>query len=169
MSYKYCPYCKGKLNKKDRSEYTCKSCGEKLYINPAPCVSVIPIRKNKILLTKRGIEPRKGAFDFVGGFVDIGETTEKAVMRETKEETGLTIKVDKYLGQYLEVYRKDTTYSLCFLYTVKITKGKEKPQDDVKELIWVDIDKIKDLNLRGSFPGAIKILNSLKKVILSGI
>lgn len=163
MSYKFCPYCKGNLSY-NNFEYICDSCDEKVYINPAPCVSIIPIRDNKILLTKRGIEPRKGTYDFIGGFVKVGETIEQTATRETLEETGLKIELTDYLGEYSEEYTPDVTYPLCFTYLAKILDGKPNPDDDVSELIWVNIDEIKNLDLTESFPTIKKTLDDFLKI-----
>jgi len=160
--YKFCPFCKGNLIQ-SKFEYICKNCGKKVYINPAPCVSIIPVKDNKILLSIRGIEPKKGSYDFIGGFVDVGETIEEAVKRETLEETGLHIKLKKYLGEYSEEYLPGITYPLCFTYTVSIIGGKEKASDDVASLEWVNMEDIRKLDLTNSFPGVRKTLNDFLK------
>ena len=47
--------------------------------------------QQKILLTKRNVDPYKEFWCFPGGHIDAGETAEQAVVREVKEETGLDI------------------------------------------------------------------------------
>src|SRR4029453_13755393 len=41
---------------------------------------------DKILLAKRAIEPRKGFWTLPAGYMELGETTEQAALREAKEE-----------------------------------------------------------------------------------
>lgn len=161
MNYRYCPYCKGELSK-IKFEYACQKCHGKVYINPAPCVSVIPIKNNKILLARRGIDPKKGAIDFIGGFMNVGETVEEAAKREVLEETGLKIRLKDFLGDYPEYYVPGVTYLLTFNYTAEIVGGKLKAQDDVAELIWVDIKDIKKLDLTNSFKTVRKVLKLIK-------
>ncbi|MFK7731984.1 MAG: NUDIX domain-containing protein [Pseudomonadales bacterium] len=48
----------------------------------------------EILLSKRAIEPRIGSWTIPAGFMEIGESVERAAARETFEETGATVKVE---------------------------------------------------------------------------
>ena len=160
MNYKFCPYCKGGLIK-NNFVYKCSECGKEIFINPAPCVSVIPIKDNKILLSIRGIEPKKGTYDFVGGFVNVGETIGECGIRETEEETGLKIKLDKFLGECNETYIPGVTYPLTFNYTAKIIGGVLKANDDVAELVWIDINDIESLDLTKSFKSIKIVLDRL--------
>ena len=49
---------------------------------------------DRILLTRRTIQPGRGLWTFPGGFVDHGETATDAAIRETFEEIGLVITAD---------------------------------------------------------------------------
>ena len=71
----------------------------------------------------------------VGGKFEQGETPEECVIREVKEETGLTVKSLSYKGLITFPKFKDEL--------------SEKDLNDCKEgnLIWVDNDKIFDLNM----------------------
>ena len=60
--------------------------------------AIVP-RNGEILLIKRGVEPHKGHWCPPGGIIDEGETPEEAVVRETKEETGLDVSVVKKLKE----------------------------------------------------------------------
>jgi ADP-ribose pyrophosphatase YjhB (NUDIX family) len=56
-------------------------------------VSAGIFRDGKILLVRRAREPAKGVYTFPGGRVEFGESLIEAVMREVREETGLSIEV----------------------------------------------------------------------------
>ena len=64
----------------------CDSCGTIHYRNPLVVVGTIPVWEERILLCKRAIEPRYGRWTLPAGFMELGETTAQAALRETMEE-----------------------------------------------------------------------------------
>jgi ADP-ribose pyrophosphatase YjhB (NUDIX family) len=66
--------------------YVCDSCGTIHYRNPLVVVGTIPEWEGRILLCKRAIEPRLGFWTLPAGFMELGETTAQAALRETLEE-----------------------------------------------------------------------------------
>ena len=64
----------------------CDSCGTIHYRNPLVVVGTIPVWEERILLCKRAIEPRYGLWTLPAGFMELGETTAQAALRETMEE-----------------------------------------------------------------------------------
>jgi 8-oxo-dGTP diphosphatase len=62
--------------------------------------AIIELSPNKILLVKRDTVPFRGYWALPGGRVEPGETVEKAVEREVKEETGLDAIAAIKLGDY---------------------------------------------------------------------
>ena len=74
----------------------CPKCGHIYYPRISPVVIIAITDKDRILLTKYS---RKGTkrHSLVAGFVEIGETLEDAVRRETMEEVGLRVKNIRYI------------------------------------------------------------------------
>ncbi|MBI5059207.1 NUDIX domain-containing protein [candidate division KSB1 bacterium] len=72
-----------------RPRPVCPDCGLIVYMNPLPSVAAILYSAGRVLLVRRGIEPGKGLWGLPGGFVERGETTQQALVREVEEETGL--------------------------------------------------------------------------------
>lgn len=66
---------------------------EILELIPIPCVDGVIVRDGKVLLVKRKNEPAKGMWFLPGGRILKNEKLENAVIRKTKEETGLDVKV----------------------------------------------------------------------------
>ena len=62
-------------------------------------MAVIVNEKDELLVGTRVNEPAKGTYDLVGGFMDLGETAEQAMIREIEEESG--IKVSESQLRYL--------------------------------------------------------------------
>ncbi len=66
--------------------FVCEACGTIHYQNPKLVVGCLAEWQGRILLCRRAIEPRKGFWTLPAGFMENGETTEQAALRETAEE-----------------------------------------------------------------------------------
>jgi ADP-ribose pyrophosphatase YjhB (NUDIX family) len=93
---KYCSLCGSPVSLRipesdDRERHVCNSCGEIHYLNPRIIVCSIPCYEDKVLLCKRAIEPRYGLWTLPGGFMENGESTLQAAIRETHEEANADI------------------------------------------------------------------------------
>ena len=148
--YKFCPKCGAPLHQVKMNLFTCKKCGHRLYINPTPCAAVIiKNNKNEILLVERAVDPEKGLWDLPGGFIDLEESVEESVIREIKEELGLTLNLtdikylDSFPGRY--EYSDINYYTLGMVYTAFTTQtalNKLKTHDDVSGYQFFSREKI---------------------------
>ncbi len=80
----------------------------------------------------------------VGGKLEQGESKEDALIREVKEETGLSLKSFVFRGELLFV--NNDYEEIMYLYTSDDFDG-EIIDCDEGDLHWVNKDKIMDLNL----------------------
>ncbi|KAB2928598.1 MAG: NUDIX hydrolase [Dechloromonas sp.] len=74
--------------------HVCSACGHIHYENPRLVVGSVVEHAGRILLCRRAIEPRLGFWTLPAGFMENGETTAQAAMRETREEAGAEIVID---------------------------------------------------------------------------
>lgn len=97
----YCPICGEKLalcvHEQEGLIPYCNHCGEFRFPQFATAVSMVVTNraKDKILLAKHR---RQGDFILFAGYVKKGETAEKTVTREFKEETKLNVVKYKYMS-----------------------------------------------------------------------
>ena len=84
-----------------------------------------------IVLIERLNEPHGIALP--GGFVDIGEKVEDALVREMKEETNLDVNILSLQNVYSDPSRDDRFHSVAVVYVCE-AKGKPKAMDDAKDI-----------------------------------
>lgn len=102
----YCPHCgsdqlKREIPKDDhRLRTVCSNCSTIHYSNPLMVTGCLVLHEGKILLAKRGIEPRKGMWNLPCGFLENGEAVEDGAIREVMEETGIEVKIEKLHSIY---------------------------------------------------------------------
>jgi len=69
-----------------RPRYVCEHCETVHYQNPNIVAGCLPVYQGKVLLCRRGIEPRYGYWTLPAGFMENGEAVDHAASRETREE-----------------------------------------------------------------------------------
>ena len=119
--------------------------------------------KNELLAVRRAKEPAKGTLDLPGGFCACYETGEEGVMREVKEETGLSVDSVTFLFSIPNIYPYGGldihTIDLFFLCVVKDTRG-ATAMDDAGEILWLPWEKIRpeDFGLKSISRGVERLL-----------
>jgi len=76
-----------------------------------------------------------------GGFVDIGESVENAVVREMKEEISLNVEIEELLGVYSNPNRDKRFHTASVVYICK-AYGEPIGADDAKEAQVVKLDDL---------------------------
>ena len=74
--------------------HMCPACGHIQYENPRLIVGCVATWEERILLCRRAIEPRLGFWTLPAGFMENGETTVAAAVRETAEEAGAEVGIE---------------------------------------------------------------------------
>ena len=102
---RYCTRCATPLEEQDHDGHswpTCPQCGFVYYRDPKVAVAVITGKEGKVLLGRRNHDPKNGLWTFPSGYVNEGEALEDAAYRETKEETGIEVQLERLLAVYSE-------------------------------------------------------------------
>jgi ADP-ribose pyrophosphatase YjhB (NUDIX family) len=69
-------------------------------LDPKLVACTIVEMDGRVVLLRRGTQPQKGKWVLPGGYVDRGEAVEAAALRETQEECGLRVRINRLLGVY---------------------------------------------------------------------
>lgn len=97
-----------------------------------------------IVLIERKNPPHGWALP--GGFVDIGERVEEALIREMKEETSLDVTIESMLGVYSDPTRDPRFHTVSVVYVCR-ANGTPKAEDDAKAVHIIPKEELKRLSL----------------------
>lgn len=75
--------------------------------------------EEKIFLVKRKFEPLKDFWSFPGGRVEKEESVEQGAIRETKEETGIDIKIIKELKSFKILNKEKNRLDIFHIFFCK--------------------------------------------------
>jgi len=146
----FCPYCGKKTIRKElegRERSYCPDCDEILYENPFPAtVALIKNNREELLLVERAVEPAKGKWGLPGGFVEIDETLEEAVLRELKEETGLTGTTKSLVSVSSQISKYWNKLVIVVGYWVEVSNyNKLTPGDDASDAKFFSLKRLPPL------------------------
>ena len=138
-------------------------------------VSGIVIKENKVLFVDMD---NSGFLCLPGGYVELGETTEKACLRELNEEVGGKFKVEKYCGVIENFFKNKFNkymHEISFYYMLTaiddldtkdfIIMENDKGNTVKLDFKWIEIDKIDDYDIRPSFLKTVFDQNYVPKTI----
>jgi 8-oxo-dGTP diphosphatase len=94
-----------------------------------------------VLLVKNGTL-ESHYWSFPGGGVEGAETLEQALVREVREETGLTIAIGRLYSVREVLFRQRDEHALIFTFTATILDGELRisdPDHEILEVRWVDL------------------------------
>jgi len=84
----------------NRQRLVCPDCDYIAYENPKVVVGVVATWKDKLLMCRRAIEPRKGYWTLPAGFMEMGESAEEGAAREAWEEARAQLEIVDLLALY---------------------------------------------------------------------
>ena len=155
----YCQRCAAELAEKPIDgtvRHYCPSCGFVVYLDPKVAAVVLVYDGKRLLMVKRGVEPAMGRWAFPSGYVDRGEVVERAAVREVKEETGLDIELDRFVG----IYSLEGNPVILAVYSAHTIGGRMQAGHDAQEAAWFAVDELPDM----PFPNDQQILSDWRRL-----
>lgn len=105
--------------------------------------------QNRILLIKRGKPPHYGSWMVPGGTLEWGETLERAVVREVREETGIEIEIESFVELIQAIDSGEPGYHFVIAdFAAHAKGGVLRAASDALDAIWVPTNSLDqhDLN-----------------------
>lgn len=91
------------------------------------------------------LDPWSGHIAFPGGKLEEGELECQAARRETREEIGIDLSQDHYLGRLSDIVGANLPVRVsCCVFAVKQTSCKPVLNDEVRDLFWVRLSDLRD-------------------------
>ena len=145
--FRYCPVCgSSSFEEQDDKSKRCKRCGFEYYLNPSAAVAAFVLNsKGQLLTLRRRKAPARGMLDLPGGFADIGETIDEALLREVREETGLTVTEFEFFTTLPNRYEYSgiVVPTLDSFFICKVSNETElQANDDAEEALWLDLEDV---------------------------
>ena len=124
-------------------------------------------RHGRVLLVERGREPFKGYWSLPGGALEVGETLERGVAREVKEETGLEVTpvsvVEIFERLILDQRGRPEYHYVVIEFLCRGRGGTLAPASDVLRAEWVRLMDLADYRLTDDALDAILKASRLRK------
>ena len=110
------------------------------------CAGAVIEKDGLVLLQRRADNGRWG---LVGGLLELNETYTEAALREVREETGLEVRLEAFLGIYhnhhMEWSNGDRAHTIGAYFTASILRGEPKIDEESLELRFFPRERIPDL------------------------
>jgi ADP-ribose pyrophosphatase YjhB (NUDIX family) len=137
----FCPRCKTELEVIEidhKPRPACPACGFIRFRNPAPAVSLLMVKGDRVLLGKRGGEPGKGKWATPSGYIEYDDDFLTTALREAKEETGLDVELKAILNVSSTFLSPGQHFFSVYLLAT-VTGGELAAGDDLEAVDWFPI------------------------------
>ncbi|MCX4809017.1 NUDIX hydrolase [Streptomyces sp. NBC_01239] len=115
---------------------------------PAIAAAII-VDGGKVLMVRRRVSEGELSWQFPAGAVEAGESMEEAAVRETLEETGLTVEAVKLIGD--RVHPKSKRFMSYTAARVVSGEAHVADADELDAIAWVSLGEIPEYVPYGLF------------------
>jgi 8-oxo-dGTP diphosphatase len=150
---------------------TCPRCRFLIFDYPRSCSGMLVLRGDRLLVLRRGHAPKRGFLDIPGGFMEAGESFERAARRELREETGLTVGRVERLGIYWDRYfLKGFGFfpTLNVYYLARWRSGEAVAADDAAGAEWVPVAGLGRTRARPAWAHMREVFRDLRRRLARG-
>jgi 8-oxo-dGTP diphosphatase len=108
---------------------------------PLMAVGAVVVEQGRVLLVRRGAEPLKGHWSLPGGLLELGEPLIDGVMREVREETGLTVEPIELIELLDRIHREEKRVRYHYViadYLCRVSGGALQAASDAEAVRWVE-------------------------------
>jgi ADP-ribose pyrophosphatase YjhB (NUDIX family) len=143
--WRFCPVCSAEIRVEEGRHADCPECGFRAWASSKPTACAIVVDEaGRVLLARRAGEPFRGYWDLPGGFLDEGEHPLDGIRRELREETGLMVEPEDFVGVWIDRYgdAEDAHATLNLYWTARVLGGEAEAADDVSEIAWFRPDEL---------------------------
>lgn len=147
-NHKFCSHC-GHETEVHPLEYAmiCPTCRYRQYPRVQPCVITIITRGEDEILLAQSVRNKGKMYGLIAGFVEVGETLEDAVRRETLEEVGLHLKNIRYLASQPWPFPSN----LMLAFHAEYESGDIKLQEEeISDARFFKFDELPEIPFKGS-------------------
>ncbi|MBJ9985791.1 NAD(+) diphosphatase [Acinetobacter sp. S40] len=152
-NHKFCSHC-GHETHIHPVEYAmiCPACRYHQYPRVQPCViTIITKDQNEVLLAKNA-NNKSNIYGLIAGFVEVGETLEEAVQRETLEEVGLKLKNIRYMSSQPWPFPSN----LMIAFQAEYDSGEiQLQEEEISDAKFFKFDQLPEIPFKGSIAHAM--------------
>lgn len=142
MRYRFCPTCGAGLTERVLGDEGlvpyCAACRAPYFDVGRPCVLVLAVNDSGQVALLRQPEVAREHWVLVAGYHKAGESAEETVVREVREETGLSVSETRYIQSY---YREGKDL-LLLGFVAHVTGEISQASREVDEARWFPLDEV---------------------------